>query len=185
LSILPREFYLKNTVAVAKNLLGKKIIRKIGNQEIAGIITETEAYRHKDDPASHAFRKITDRNKAMFGDVGMAYVYFTYGMHYCFNIVARHPKTAAGAVLIRAIEPRKGIKTMQENRKIENLENLTNGPAKLTQALEITKEQYGVDLTKHSKLFITEGIKSKNIVASPRIGIKEAADKLWNFKIKI
>ena len=74
---------------------------------------------------------------------------------------------------------------MQENRKIENLKNLTNGPAKLTQALEITKEEYGTDLTKHSKLFITEGIKSKKIFASPRIGIKDATDKLWNFKIKI
>ena len=186
MNILPREFYLQDTVKVAKNLLGKRIVRKIGMQEISGIITETEAYRHKDDPASHAFRKITDRNKAMFGDVGMAYVYFTYGMHYCFNVVARHPETEAGAVLIRAIEPEKGIKIMQKNRQISNMKNLTNGPAKLTQALEITKEHYGVDLTKHSKLFITEGIKKqKKISAYSRIGIKEAIDKLWNFKIEI
>jgi len=186
LNILPREFYLKNTVTVAKNLLGKRIVRKIGRCEISGIIIETEAYRHKDDPASHAFRKITDRNKAMFGDVGMAYVYFTYGMHYCFNVVAKNPKIEAGAVLIRAIEPEKGINLMQENRKITNLKSLTNGPAKLTQALEITNEHYGVDLTKHSKLFITDGIKKpKKISASPRVGIKEATDKLWNFKIKI
>ena len=186
MNILPREFYLQDTVKVAKNLLGKRIVRKIGMQEISGIITETEAYRHKDDPASHAFRKITDRNKAMFGDVGMAYVYFTYGMYYCFNVVARHPETEAGAVLIRAIEPEKGIKIMQKNRQISNMKNLTNGPAKLTQALEITKEHYGVDLTKHSKLFITEGIKKqKKISAYSRIGIKEAIDKLWNFKIEI
>ena len=186
MSILPREFYLKNTVSVAKNLLGKRIVRKIGRREISGIITETEAYRHKDDPASHAFRKITDRNKIMFGDVGMAYVYFTYGMHYCFNVVARHPKIEAGAVLIRAIKPEKGIKIMQENRGIINLKNLTNGPAKLTQALEITKKYHGVDLTKHSKLFITEGIKKPaKISASPRIGIKEGTNKLWNFKIEI
>ena len=186
MSILPREFYLKNTVSVAKNLLGKRIVRKIGRREISGIITETEAYRHKDDPASHAFSKITDRNKIMFGDVGMAYVYFTYGMHYCFNVVARHPKIEAGAVLIRAIKPENGIKIMQENRGIINLKNLTNGPAKLTQALEITKKYHGVDLTKHSKLFITEGIKKpEKIDSSPRIGIREATDKLWNFKIKI
>ena len=102
-----------------------------------------------------------------------------------FNVVARHPKTAAGAVLIRAIEPEKGIKTMQKNRRILNMKNLTNGPAKLTQALEITKDHYGTDLTKHSKLFITEGIKPKKIFASSRIGIKEATDKLWNFKIEI
>ena len=89
MNILPRKFYLKNTVTVAKNLLGKRIVRKIGRHEISGIIIETEAYRHKDDPASHAFRKITERNKVMFGDVGIAYVYFTYGMHYCFNVVAK------------------------------------------------------------------------------------------------
>jgi DNA-3-methyladenine glycosylase len=185
LNILPREFYLENTVSVAKNLLGKKIVRKIGRVEMIGIITETEAYRHKGDPASHAFRKITERNKIMFGEVGMAYVYFTYGMHYCFNVVARHPKVKAGAVLIRAIEPEKGIKSMQKNRKIENLKNLTNGPAKLCQALEITKNHYGVDLTTDLKLFIIDGDRPKNIVSSSRIGIKEATDKLWNFKIKI
>ena len=186
MNILPREFYLQDTVTVAKNLLGKRIIRKIGKQQISGIITETEAYRYKDDSASHAYRKITERNKVMFGDVGIAYVYFTYGMHYCFNVVAKHPKIKAGAVLIRAIEPEKGIKIMQENRKITSLKNLTNGPAKLTQALEITKEHYGIDLTKNSKLFITEGIKkSQKISTYPRVGIREATDKLWNFKIKI
>jgi DNA-3-methyladenine glycosylase len=186
LNILPREFYFQDTVTVAKNLLGKRIVRKIGGQKMTGIITETEAYSHKDDSASHAFRKITERNKVMFGDVGMAYVYFTYGMHYCFNVVAKHPKIKAGAVLIRAIEPEEGVKIMQKNRKIKNLKNLTNGPAKLTQALEITKEQYGVDLTTNSKLFIVDGIKkSKEIFANPRIGIKESIDKLWNFKIKI
>ena len=185
MNTIPRKFYLQDTVTVAKNLLGKKIVRKIGRIEISGIITETEAYRHKDDPASHAYRRITERNKAMFGDVGMAYVYFTYGMYYCFNVVARSPKVAAGAVLIRAIEPEKGIKKMQENRNKKDLKNLTNGPAKLTQAMRITKEHYGVDLTRDSKLYITEGIKVKNIVSSPRIGIKHATDKLWNFKISI
>ena len=99
---------------VAKELLGKKLTRKIGNYEISGIISETEAYRHKDDPASHAFRSITNRNKVMFGEVGIAYVYFTYGMHYCFNVVAKKMKTPAGAVLIRGIIPKKGIKKMQE-----------------------------------------------------------------------
>jgi len=185
LNTLPRKFYLQDTVIVAKNLLGKKIIRKVGRIEISGIITETEAYRHKDDPASHAFRKITERNKAMFGDVGMAYVYFTYGMYFCFNVVARNPKIDAGAVLIRAIKPEKGLRKMQENRNKTDLKNLVNGPAKLTQALEITKEHYGTDLTRDSKLYITEGIKPKKIISSPRIGIKEATDKLWNFKINI
>ncbi|MBA4437182.1 MAG: DNA-3-methyladenine glycosylase [Nitrosopumilaceae archaeon] len=185
MNTLPRKFYLQDTVTVAKNLLGKKIVRKIGRTEISGIITETEAYTHKDDPASHAYRKITDRNKAMFGEVGMAYVYFTYGMYYCFNVVARNSKVGAGAVLIRAIEPEKGIKIMQLNRNKKDLKELTNGPAKLTQAMEITKEHYGIDLTKNSKLYITQGIKVKNIISSPRIGIKQATDKLWNFKTNI
>jgi DNA-3-methyladenine glycosylase len=183
LTILPREFYSKDTVTVARNLLGKKIVRKIGRYEISGIITETEAYRHKDDPASHAFTKITDRNRVMFEQVGMAYVYFTYGMHFCFNIVARSPKAKAGAVLIRAIVPEKGIDIMQKNRGNVDLKNLTNGPAKLAQALEITKKDYGVDLTKKLKLYITEGKKPKKITSSTRIGISKASDKLWNFKI--
>ncbi|NQV39561.1 MAG: DNA-3-methyladenine glycosylase [Nitrosopumilus sp.] len=185
MTILPREFYSNDTVTVAKNLLGKKIIRIIGQNKISGIITETEAYRHSDDPASHAFRKITDRNKVMFEEVGFAYVYFTYGMHFCFNVVAKNPKSVAGAVLIRAIKPENGIKIMQKNRGNPNLKNLVNGPAKLAQALDITKEQYGIDLTKKSKLYITEGIKIKKIISSPRIGITKAVDKLWNFKIEI
>lgn len=185
MTILDREFYSKDTVTTAKNLLGKRIIRKIGRSEISGIITETEAYGHNDDPASHAFRKITDRNKIMFGEVGFAYVYFTYGMHFCFNIVAKNSKKAAGAVLVRAIEPEKGIKVMQKNRGTQNLKNLTNGPAKLAQALDITKEHYGIDLTKKSKLYITEGIKSGKITSSQRIGITKAVDKMWNFKITI
>ena len=183
MNILPRKFYQRDTVIVAKKLLGKKLVRKIGNQEISGTITETEAYRHEDDPASHAFRKITDRNKVMFGEVGISYVYFTYGMHYCFNIVAKKSKVPAGAVLIRAIEPDKGIKKMQENRILKNIKNLTNGPAKLTQALNITKEHYGIDLTKKSEIYITEGIKVKKIAEAQRIGIKNGKEFLWNFKI--
>ena len=167
---------------VAKELLGKKLTRKIGNYEISGIISETEAYRYKDDPASHAFRNITDRNKVMFGEVGIAYVYFTYGMHYCFNIVAKKMKTSAGAVLIRGIIPEKGIEKMQENRNIRNLKNLTDGPAKLTQALKITKEHYGIDLTKKSEIYIEEGLKIRKIEKSTRVGIKKDNEKLWNFK---
>jgi DNA-3-methyladenine glycosylase len=185
LSFLPREFYARDTVIVAKKLLGKKLVRKMGNKKISGIITETEAYKHKDDPASHAFRNKTDRNRAMFEEVGRAYVYFTYGMYFCFNVVARNPKTEAGAVLIRAIHPEKGIEIMKQNRGKDDLKILTDGPAKLAQALNITKKQYGVDLTQKSELFITEGITAKKILASPRIGISTATENLWNFKINL
>ena len=119
LRILPKEFYQRDTVIVAKDLLGKKLVRKIGNYEMSGTIIETEAYRHKDDPASHAFQKITDRNRVMFGEVGIAYVYFTYGMHYCFNVVAKKLNMPAGAVLIRGINPEKGIKRMEKNRVLK------------------------------------------------------------------
>ena len=168
---------------VAKDLLGKKLVRRIGNYEMSGTIIETEAYRHKDDPASHAFRKITDRNRVMFEEVGIAYVYFTYGMHYCFNVVAKKSKIPAGAVLIRGINPEKGITRMEKNRDVKNLKNLTNGPAKLTQALEITKQHYGMDLTKKSEIYIEDGLKIKKIKKSTRVGIKNGKEMLWNFKI--
>ena len=182
---LPRKFYARNTVKVARDLLGKTLVRKTGNKIISGTIIETEAYRHKDDPASHAFRGPTERNKVMFGQVGTAYVYFTYGMHYCVNAVAYSDSFDAGAVLIRAIKPQNGIDTMIKNRGINSIENLTNGPAKLTQALLITKKQYGEDLTKSSSLCITEGLKPKKIQSGPRIGIKNGKEKPWNFKISI
>jgi len=185
MKILPRTFYARNTVKVARELLGKTLVRKNGNKVISGIITETEAYRYKDDPASHAFRGPTERNKVMFGQVGIAYVYFTYGMHYCVNAVARSSSYDAGAVLIRAIKPEKGIEQMVKNRRIYSLPNLTNGPAKLTQAMKISKKQYGEDLTKVSGLYIHEGIKVDKIISNPRIGIKNGNEKLWNFKMKI
>ena len=183
---LPRKFYARNTVTVAKELLGKTLVRRNGNNVISGIITETEAYRYKDDPASHAFGGMTERNKAMFGEVGRVYVYFTYGMYFCVNAVARSNNVEAGAVLIRALKPEKGIGSMKKNRKTESLSNLTSGPAKLTHALRINKKQYGVDLSKKSELFITEGIEpKKKILSNKRVGIKNGTDKLWNFKINI
>jgi len=183
--ILPRKFYSRDTVQVAKDLLGKTLVRKIGKQKLTGIIIETEAYKGKNDPASHASKKKTERNKVMFGQVGWSYVYFTYGMHYCFNVVAKKDGEESGAVLIRSVQPRLGIGTMIKNRKTDLISNLVNGPAKLTQAMQITKKQYHVDLTKDSGLFIMDGIKPAKILAKPRIGITLGADKLWNFSFKI
>ena len=143
--ILPREFYNNDTVKVAKNLLGKNLVRIIGKKILSGIITETEAYKSKHDPASHAVNRITDRNKAMFGQVGRAYVYFTYGNYFMLNAVARGKNNEAGAVLIRSIYPQDGIKIMLKNRKNTNIQNLTNGPGKLTQAMQISISQYNTD----------------------------------------
>ena len=185
MNIISRSFYARDTVQVAQDLLGKILVRKIDGNTISGIISETEAYRHKDDSASHSFSGMTERNKAMFGTVGKAYVYFTYGMHYCVNAVAHSPDYPAGAVLIRSLVPQNGIDFMYKKRNTSNISNLTNGPAKLTQALKITKKEYGEDLTKRSTLYVTAGIvvKKSEILPGPRIGIKKANDKLWNFKI--
>jgi DNA-3-methyladenine glycosylase len=186
MATISRKFYARDTIKVAKDLLGKNLIRNIGNTTISGIITETEAYRYKDDPASHAYGGMTERNKAMFGQVGKAYVYFTYGMHYCVNVVAKDDEYNAGAVLIRALKPKKGIDIMIKNRKTNVISNLTNGPAKLTQALDINKKLYGVDLSKKNELYITRGIDlGKKVFKDKRVGIKNGNDKLWNFKIKI
>ena len=181
MKVLPRKFYINDTRQVAKDLLGKELVRKIGNQVLSGVIIETEAYKGKNDPASHASRKKTERNKIMFGEVGRAYIYFTYGMHYCFNVVAKKEEDRAGAVLIRAIQPQQGIKHMIKNRKTDVVSNLANGPGKLTQAMKISLKQYNLDLTKNSSLFITDGKKPVKIIAKPRIGIKTGVDKLWNF----
>ena len=180
---LGREFYLQDTIKVARQLLGKKLVRKIGKTTISGIITETEAYRQSDDPASHAHHTITPRNKAMFGMVGCAYVYFTYGMYHCMNVVARNKNYTAGAVLIRSLEPQDGIDIMMKNRKTKDITNLANGPAKLAIALDITKKQYGEDLVESNSLYITEGIKVSKIWSAPRIGIRVGLDKKWNFRV--
>jgi len=121
----------------------------------------------------------------MFGEVGRAYVYFTYGMHYCFNVVAKKEEDESGAVLIRAIQPQQGIKHMIKNRKTDIVSNLANGPGKLTQAMQITLKQYNLDLTKNSSLFIIDSKKPVKIIAKPRIGIKTGINKLWNFSYKI
>ena len=185
MDILPRRFYVSDTKKVARDLLGKTLVRKVGKRVLSGIIIETEAYKGKNDPASHSSRKKTERNKIMFGEVGRAYVYFTYGMHYCFNVVAKKEEDESGAVLIRAIQPIQGIKHMIKNRKTNVVSNLANGPGKLTQAMQITLKEYNLDLTKNSSLFIVDGEKPAKIIAKPRIGIKTGIDKLWNFSYKI
>ena len=176
---------MSDTKKVPRDLLGKTLVRKVGKRVLSGVIIETEAYKGKNDPASHSSRKKTERNKIMFGEVGRAYVYFTYGMHYCINVTAKKEEDESGAVLIRAIQPIQGIKHMIKNRKTSVLSNLTNGPGKLTQAMQITLKEYNLDLTKNSSLFIIDGEKPAKIIAKPRIGIKIGVDKLWNFSYKI
>jgi DNA-3-methyladenine glycosylase len=173
---------------VAKDLLGKKLVRTIRNNNnnmqfrLAGIIVETEAYGYSDDLASHAYVGLTGRNKIMFGDVGKAYVYFTYGNHFCLNVSARRSKVEAGAILIRGIEPVEGIELMRQFRPVDDIYSLTSGPGKLTQALNITSLLNGIDMTNsESEVYIEFGKRPKRIVTTPRIGITRALDKEWRF----
>jgi DNA-3-methyladenine glycosylase len=179
-------FYERPTEVVAKDLLGKKLVRMIRNNDkqfrLAGVIVETEAYGHSDDLASHAYVGPTGRNKIMFGDVGRAYVYFTYGNHYCLNVSARSSKIEAGAVLIRGIEPIEGVELMRQFRPVDNIFSLTSGPGKLTQALNITSSLNGTDMTNsESEVYIEFGKRPKRIAATPRIGITQAVDREWRF----
>ena len=179
-------FYQRPTEVVARDLVGKKLVRIIGKNRmrlrLAGIIVETEAYGYSDDPASHAYNGATSRNKDMFGDVGRAYIYFTYGNHFCLNISARTTNVDAGAVLIRGIEPVEGIELMRQLRPVDDVLSLTSGPGKLTQALKITSALNGTDMTSSdSELYIEYGRRPKHILTTPRIGITRAVDKEWRF----
>ena len=179
-------FYQRPTEVVAKDLVGKKLVRTIRNNKkhfrLAGIIVETEAYGYSDDLASHAYVGPTDRNKVMFGNVGRAYVYFTYGNHFCLNVSARRSKAEAGAVLIRGIEPVEGVELMRQFRPVDDIFSLTSGPGKLTQALNITSSLNGTDMTNpESEIYIESGKRPKGIVTTPRIGITRAMDKEWRF----
>lgn len=183
MKIIARDFYQRNTVEVAKDLLGKILVRTYNGKMLSGIIVETEAYQSVDDPASHSYKGRTERNSVMFGEVGHAYVYFTYGNHYCLNIVAKEESVPAGAVLIRAIEPIDGIKQMQKHRETTDPYNLTSGPGKLTKALNVTKKQNGIDVTKRGELYVVNGknVNDSSIIVTPRIGIRVALDKHWRF----
>ena len=184
---LSRAFYERNTLLTACELLGKLIVRRTKEGIMTGRIVETEAYRSKDDPASHAYRGSTPRNRVMFDHGGLAYVYYVYGFHYCLNATTEVPGTA-GAVLIRAIEPLRGLELMLRNRSLSSaspLENITNGPGKLTSAMSITTELNGTDLTSGGALYIRTSPPTKpfRVGTSGRIGVKTAYRRPWRFFI--
>jgi DNA-3-methyladenine glycosylase len=182
---LPASFYQRKTEQVAKDLVGMTLSRtlQVGSKayRLSGIIVETEAYGHEDDEASHACRGMTERNAVMFGPAGRAYVYFTYGNHFCVNVSARPQKEVAGAVLIRGIEPVEGIDIMKKLRQVDDAYLLASGPGRLTQALGITRAQNGLDMTDgKSELRIEQGT-ARQAIATARIGITRAADRKWRF----
>lgn len=184
------KFYQKDAVQAAKDLLGKIIVRKYDGKTIKVKIVETEAYSGAEDKASHAHNnKKTKRTAAMFKEGGHSYIYLIYGMYYCFNVVTAE-KDNPHAVLIRGVEPLEGLDYIKENRKIKSnkIENLTNGPGKLSQALKIDKNLDRCSLVEDSSLYIVDnGKKEFEIDSSPRVNIdyaEEYKDKKWRFFIK-
>jgi len=187
---LPQNFYTQDVHSVARELLGKLFVRKLNGKALVGKIVEVEAYDGSYDEASHAFRGKTKRNEVMFHPGGLLYVYFTYGMHFCCNVVTGKVNEGK-AVLLRGLEPLEGIETMAFNRygkkKItqKELVNLANGPAKICDAFGIARENNGTDLT-GDKIFIIDSkkISTSKIGISTRIGIKKSVDLLWRYYIK-
>jgi DNA-3-methyladenine glycosylase len=189
--VLPVSFYERDVLLVAPQLLGKKLIRTIGNQRISGIITETEAYRGEEDLACHAHVGKTARNSVMYSSAGIAYVYFTYGMHWLLNCVTGSVGFPA-AVLIRSVQPLEGLSLIAQNRKHRTETEWCNGPAKICQAFSIDGQQNGFHLcTPTSGLWIEEGtdIDPSSIATSPRIGMGTVPEpwfsKPWRFFIHI
>jgi DNA-3-methyladenine glycosylase len=185
---LPQEFYLDTPDLVARNLLGKLVIRKIEGKKLVGRIVETEAYLGLDDPASHSFPGLTPRNAVMFGPPGHAYVYFIYGMHYCLN-VSCEPDGVAGGVLFRALEPVSGLAEMAKLRGLPEEAAprlLTSGPGRLCQALGIVREGInGADFTSPKSVLqiVDDGFIPEAITITPRIGIRKAAEMPLRFFI--
>ena len=176
----------KPAVEVAPLLLGWILVRQTPAGVVKLRIVETEAY-HQNDSASHSFAGMTKRTAPMFEAGGRLYVYFTYGMHHCLNLVVG-AKGAGEAVLLRAAEPLEGVEIMQNNRgRIKDIHNLANGPGKLTQALGIKDTSLSGKLLNKSSIYLeppVKLVKAKDIIASPRIGIREAADMPWRFYLK-
>jgi DNA-3-methyladenine glycosylase len=182
------DFYQQDALTVAKKLIGKMLVRKLPGIEISCKIVETEAYIGPEDKGCHAYQnKRTQRTEAMFSSGGHAYIYFIYGMYYCFNVVAS-VKDKPEAVLIRAAEPLAGIEIIRENRAITSKKtaDLTNGPGKLCQALAIDKKLNGYNLVTGDELYIVAGNdeQESRITAAKRINIdyaEEYSEKLWRF----
>ncbi len=179
--ILPRPFYDRPTIEVARDLLGKVLV----HGPAAGIIVETEAYLGGDDLAAHSARGVTERTRVIFGPPGHAYVYFIYGMYECLNLVCE-PPGRPGCVLIRALEPAAGIERMRDRRPAARKdEDLASGPGRLTLAMGITRAQNGADVTRGS-LVVRQPAEPRHveIAVTPRIGITKCADLPLRFMVR-
>ncbi len=182
---LPQSFFAKPAPVLAQDLLGCRLVHETERSVTSGMIVETEAYS-QEDAASHSYNGETARTKAMFGPPGHAYIYFTYGMHYCFNVVSGSVDHGQG-VLIRALQPLEGIELMQQRRRKDEVRQLCNGPAKLVQAMGITKGDYAKPLFEGNLYICGPDAKQAGkieVAVGPRVGIKKAVDVPWRFWIK-
>jgi len=180
---LLREFFARDPVVLARDLLGRVLFYKTPEGLLAGRIVETEAYTGAADPASHAFRGPTARNAVMFGPAGHAYVYFTYGMHYCLNVTAEAPGTA-GAVLLRALEPLAGVEMMRARGDHGPESRLLSGPGKIGRAFGLSLDDNGRDFTR-GPLGLAAGtpVPTREVAISRRIGISRAVDLPYRFAV--
>lgn len=186
---LRRDFFARDTLTVARDLLGRLLVRELDGERLSGRIVEVEAYIGEEDQASHARFGRTARNAAMYGPPGHAYVYLIYGMHCCLNIVTEDEGFPA-AVLIRALQPLEGIARMRAHRRTQADQRLTDGPGKLCQALAIDRRFDGADLcAPGSVLFLEAGfpLADEAVARGPRVGVRgdEAAISApWRFYVQ-
>jgi DNA-3-methyladenine glycosylase len=181
--ILRRQFYERIPEVVARDLLGKRLVRKLRERILEGFIVETEAYHGLEDPASRAYRGLKTYNRSMWGEPGRVFIYNVH-RYWMFNVVAHKPGTI-GAVLIRAIQPTRGIETMKRNRNVKDMLELTNGPGKLTKALRIDKSLNEASLTmRDGEISIVHNDMKPQIERSHRIGVKRDLEKKLRFFIE-
>jgi len=178
---LPRRFYARPSTVVAPDLLGRLLLRRLDGETLVARIVETEAYQ-QDDPASHSFRGRTERTAVMFGPAGLLYVYFTYGMHFCMNVVTGGVGEGS-AVLLRAAEPLDGLGSMATRRGTNDARLLCSGPARLTEAMAVGRDMNGADLAEGDELWIAAGrrVPVDRVAVGPRVGIQLAVDVPWRF----
>jgi len=178
---LPGSFFARPSLVVARDLLGRLLVRRLHEATLVARVVECEAYQ-QDDPASHSFRGVTTRTEVMFGSAGRLYVYFTYGMHFCMNVVTGS-EGEGSAVLLRAAEPLEGLDWMRRRRGVVDPRLLCSGPGRLTQAFGIGRGDNGMDLLSARGLFLAPGrpLEDERVGVGPRVGITLAADRPWRF----
>ena len=181
MNILSQDFFMQDTVKVSQQLLGCYLVRQLKSQKLVGRIVETEAYLGLKDPCCHSYKGLyTERTRTMYLKGGYSYVYFTYGMYHCFNIVTRSEQEPE-AVLIRALEPIQGIEAMKKNRSKKKELDLCSGPGKLCQAFQIDRSLNGRNLTQKGEIYISRGSAIKDIETDSRVGLPLHEDSAYWF----